>query len=266
MSTSHPSLDEAVGLLRSLEERAPGRAGEVRLVADREGARIELCNPGAHNAMTARMMRQLGEAVVRIRDAELGIVTVASGHGGTFCAGGHLVQVRQSLLEPEAARLMTLGMAAVLDALWTCPAVVIALVEGAAIGGGLEIVSACDLVFAVPAARLDPAQVRLGVAAGWGGARRIATRVGRARALRLLATGQALTAGQALALGLIDHVGPGPADRLLQEGAGVLLERPIAAVRAIKTQILSSELHRQAAAFLEVWGGPDHRVALGVEP
>jgi enoyl-CoA hydratase/carnithine racemase len=262
-----PSLPEAVRLLDALASTVAPRPGEVRL-AERAGVLwIELSSPNAHNALTASMMAQLGRAVVACGASASGVVVVASGHGGTFCSGGHLGQVRERLIARDAAQAMSAAMGTILDALRDLPALTIALVEGPAIGGGLEVVSACDLVFATSRASFDPAQVRLGVAAGWGGAARLADRLGSSVALRLLASGEPISAAQAVGIGLVDHLGEGPAERLLAEGAGAILARPAGAVRALKQQVRRrDDPAAQVAAFLEVWGSHTHRAALGLRP
>jgi enoyl-CoA hydratase/carnithine racemase len=261
------SLHDAIARLRDLEGRVPARPGRVT-VGERAGtAWIELDNPRAHNALTATMMRELAEGIDALLASDVAVVALASAGGGTFCAGGHLGQVREALVRPDEAVAMSVAMGAALDALAAAPWISVALVEGAAIGGGLELVSACDLCFATPSAAFDPAQVRLGVAAGWGGAGRLARRLGPGVALRLLASGRAISAEEAVRLGLVHHVGPGPAARLLAEGAGALLGRNRAAVRAIKRQIArADDPAEQVAAFLGVWGGPAHRAALGLDP
>lgn len=260
-----PSLPEAIRSLDALAESVGVRAGEVRLVERAGVPWIEFAAPLAHNALTATMMAQLGRSVAALGAASSAVVVVASAHGGTFCSGGHLGQVRERLLEPDAARVMSAAMGTILDALRDLPSVTIALVEGPAIGGGVEVVSACDLVFATSRASFDPAQVRLGVAAGWGGAARLADRLGPAAALRFLASGEPISAARAAGIGLVDHIGEGPAERLLAEAARSILERPPEAVRALKRQIRHrADPAAQVAAFLDVWGRSAHRAALGL--
>ena len=254
----------AVDALSSLEARVPARDGEVRLDRDGDVAWIRLDNPRAHNALTVTMMRQLGQALVDLQGWEGAIVAVASAGGGTFCAGGHLGQVRQSLVEPAAARLMTECMTTVLDALHGLPQVVVAVVEGAAIGGGAELTTACDLRVGSPAATVHFAQVPLGVVCGWGGGSRLMAQVGRRRALRVLAAGEIFSAEAALSYGLLDAVGPGDAPGLLRLLLGPMFDHDPAAVRAAKAQILAAgDPAAQADAFLSVWGGEAHRRALG---
>jgi enoyl-CoA hydratase len=87
------------------------------------------------------------------------------------------------------------------------PLPVLARVEGYALGGGLELAMACDLIVATTTARFGQPEAKLGFIAGWGGCRRLPRRVGLARAKALFFTGQIIEAQQAYDLGLVDFVG-----------------------------------------------------------
>lgn len=255
-------LQAAVDALAGLEARVDERPGEVHLLLDGPVARIRLDNPRAHNAMTVRMMRQLAVAVHRLARWDGTFVVVESAHGGSFCAGGHLGQVREALVEPDAARTMTDAMTTVLDTLLALPPISVAILEGPAIGGGVEVATACDLRAASERASLHLAQVQLGVATGWGGARRLVRHLGRPTALRLLARAERIDARGAQALGLVDHVGTGDAEALLRGVLGPALEHPGPAVLAAKAQIDADSAEAQADAFLSVWGSAAHRSRL----
>jgi enoyl-CoA hydratase len=87
------------------------------------------------------------------------------------------------------------------------PLPVIARVEGYALGGGLELAMACDLILATTNARLGQPEANLGFVAGWGGTYRLPRRVGIARAKEMFFTGRILDAPEAYALGLVDFCG-----------------------------------------------------------
>jgi len=255
----HEGLDAAVDALQSLERMTPERPGTVRLSVDGGVAWILLDNPQAHNALTVRMMRELAQAVQAVADGEQAIVALASAHGGTFCAGGHLGQVRESLVDPQAARLMTDAMQGTLDTLLALPVLSVAVLEGAAIGGGVELASACDLRVGTADVFVHAAQVRLGVACGWGGASRLVQHLGRRGALRLLTRSERLDAVAASQLGFLDRVATGDRHQLLADLLGPTLSHPPDAIRAAKLQVAGAD---PAQAFLSVWGGPAHRAAL----
>jgi enoyl-CoA hydratase len=87
------------------------------------------------------------------------------------------------------------------------PIPTLARVEGYALGGGLELAMACDLIIASTEARLGQPEARLGFVAGWGGTYRLPLRVGAARAKELLFTGRIIDAERAHEIGLVDFVG-----------------------------------------------------------
>jgi len=111
-------------------------------------------------------------------------------------------------------------------------------------------------------ARIHFVQARLGVAPGWGGASRLVRILGRSRALRVLAEARSLSAGEAQALGLVDLVCDGSASDGAVQFLSAIRSIPAAAIRAVKGQVVSDDPTVQAERFAEVWGGPDHRVAL----
>lgn len=96
---------------------------------------------------------------------------------------------------------------AVFNRLARLPLPVIARVEGYALGGGLELAMACDLIAATEAAKFGQPEAKLGVVAGWGGSYRLPRRVGVARAKELFFTGRIVDAQTAFAIGLADFVG-----------------------------------------------------------
>jgi enoyl-CoA hydratase len=258
------TIDEAVSALEELVALAPGGAGAVRSARDGAVASLILDHPGAHNAFTASMMRDLAVEVRALALAPPALVVVRSGTPGVFCSGGHLGQVRRTLVAPEAARRMSLGFGAALDALAALPAVVIAVVDGPAIGGGVEVALAADLRVMTARGSFELRQARLGVAAGWGGARRLVRLVGPGRALALLVAAERLTPAAAAAAGLVERVVPD-----LDAAAAwldALAQRPLAALLACKRQVFAANAEAETEAFLSVWGGSDHLEALGQPP
>lgn len=96
---------------------------------------------------------------------------------------------------------------AVFDQLEDLPLPTVARIDGYALGGGLELAMACDLIVATEDARFGQPEAKLGFVAGWGGTRRLPGRIGCSRAKELLYTGRIVDAPEALELGLIDFMG-----------------------------------------------------------
>lgn len=259
-------LNEAREILVALAPRRR-RSGRITLTLDGTAADLRIEHPEARGALTVSMMVDLAEAVGRLRDWEGALVVLSSTDRRAFCAGGHLGEVNEAVDTPEAAIRMATAMATVLDTLLDLPVVSVAAVDGVALGGGAELLTACDFRVAGPQARIHFVQARLGIAPGWGAASRLVRLVGRRTALRLLSSARPMTAGEAQAVGVVDHRCDGPA----REGALAWLEdlRSLSpeAARAIKRQVAAASPSErdptaEAAAFAAVWGGPAHRAAL----
>lgn len=137
--------------------------GEIRI--EREGAiaRVVLAHPGKLNAMSRGMWRALREAFLALHaDADCRVIVV-QGEGGQFCAGGDIAEYPEFRFDPEALadfheRDVWGGLAAVLD----CDVPVIACIEGACMGAGVEIASCCDLRHAGASAKFGAPIARLG--------------------------------------------------------------------------------------------------------
>jgi len=252
---------------RALVASLPPGAGRVVVTRDAgptagEVATIQFDHAASRNALDPAMMVALADAVETVRDAR---VVVLLGAHGTFCSGGNLGAVRTHLAVPGAGRAFGAFMQGTLDRLAALDAIVIAVVEGAALGGGAEIVATADLVVAAPDARIGFVHARLGVSPGFGGGGRLVARVGPRAALRVLAFARVLGAEEAHAIGLVDEVAADPrarADALARE----LLALPAAAVRGAKRVVRAATppvgRAEELEVFAELWGGPDHQRAL----
>lgn len=254
-------LDQALEALEALEAELPTVDGQVLL--ERRGP-LELMTidaPSSRNALSVAMMTQLARHVRALRRSDaLGLLLRSV--GPVFCAGGNLRQVRAGLVAPERGGRMSRAMTVVLDAMRDLPMPSVVVVQGAAVGGGVELATACDARVAHPSAVFDPAQARLGVAAGWGGAGRLSQIMGRTKALRFWLDGRPCSADRALELGLVDEIAAEPEAVALE-----WLERWASAgasTRAFKEQIATPE--RASDAFATVWGAAAHRRAIGLDP
>ena len=240
----------------------PPGPGEIHLRVDDRVAIVQIDHPTARNALSPRMMVQLADIVATLAGSDLAAVVI-HGHGA-FCAGGDLRAVEEHLLAPGVAAEMQAFMAATCDALHALPPVILAAVEGPALGGGAELLTACDLVFAAPPARIGFIQAAMGVSPGFGGARRLLARVGSARALDLLTRARPLTAEEALRIGLIDEIVPDPATRALERAREIASLPPLAfaAVKPLLRGLSAGDPSVEAATFACLWGAPEHVAAL----
>lgn len=137
--------------------------GQVRLAITDSIARVTLSHPGKLNAMSRVMWLELREVFERIQhDAALRCVVLA-GEGGNFCAGGDISEYADFRFEEASLRhfhdeQVWGGLQAVLD----CDVPIVAQIEGACMGAGLEIASCCDLRLAGASARFGAPIAKLG--------------------------------------------------------------------------------------------------------
>ncbi len=122
-----------------------------------------------------------------------------------FCAGANLnvmAEINGESIVPWIHRGHQ-----IMNQLEALPVPVIAKVEGYAMGGGLELAMACDLIIASSNARFAQSEAKLGLVTGWGGCYRLVRRVGLARAKELCFTGRMVDAAEAVKIGLADWQG-----------------------------------------------------------
>ena len=179
----------------------------IRLEQDARGvARLTLARGDSHNALNATMIRELSAAAARLAaDASVRVVVLA-GEGKTFCAGGDLGWMREQTEKDRAGRMAAASeLAGMLRHLDCLPKPLIARVQGAAYGGGVGLMSVCDLVVASASARFALTEVRLGLIPATIGPY-VIRRIGEGAARRLMLNGSTVDADLARALGLVSVI------------------------------------------------------------
>jgi enoyl-CoA hydratase/carnithine racemase len=171
---------------------------------------IRLNRPERMNAYDAEMAQALIDAV---ENASGSGVIVLTGTGRAFCAGGYLANLSDP--DPNALRSMFYGSLHVYEAIRTSPRPVIAAVNGAAAGGGNELVVACDLAIAADNATFGQTGVRVGSAPVLGGTNFLTMNIGEKRAKEVAFMCRRYPAKEALELGWINAVVP--AEQLEEE-------------------------------------------------
>ncbi len=160
---------------------------------------MEINNPPV-NALSQPVRAGLVEALERLAADDTLRGGVIAGAGGTFIAGADIKEFGK----PPAPPLLP----DVLAAIEACPKPVVAALQGAALGGGLELALACDARVAQAGTVLGLPEVALGIIPGAGGTQRLPRLTGVSTALRLIGTGERLSAEAAKALGIVDEVAP----------------------------------------------------------
>src|SRR5438067_6399371 len=160
--------------------------------------------PKALNALNSHTLRELTLAVRECADSRVIILTGAGDRG--FAAGADIAEMAP--MGPWQAREFS-ELGHVLTALLEdIPSATIAAVNGYALGGGLELAVACDMIFASENARLGLPEVTLGVTPGFGGTQRLVRLVGKLRAKEMIFTGDLVEAKRAYEMGLLNAIVP----------------------------------------------------------
>jgi enoyl-CoA hydratase len=225
---------------------------EVAVTVDAGVMTIAIDRPEQRNAMTLAAAEGIAAALTELDDDPGVSAAVLTGTGGTFCTGMDL----KRFLAGERAHIPGRGFGGLVEAPPRKP--LIAAVEGWALGGGFELVLACDLVVAGRSARFGLPEATRGLIARAGGATRLPRRLPRAIALELLLTGDPLTAERAAHHGLVNRVvEDGTALAAGRELAGKVAANAPLAVMAAKALALDSadwpegELFTRQAAYAE---------------
>jgi methylglutaconyl-CoA hydratase len=176
----------------------------ITLAADARGVvTLTLNRPDKHNALSAAMIAELTEAAARMgRDPAVRVV-VLTGAGESFCAGGDLGWMREQMAADAATRAAEARrLAEMLSALNTLPKPLIGRVQGQAFGGGVGMISVCDVAVAAEGARFGLTETRLGLIPATIGPY-VAARMGEAMARRVFMSARRFDAAEALRLGLV---------------------------------------------------------------
>ena len=167
---------------------------------------VTIDRPERRNALDSATARALKEAIEAASTRAR--VIILTGSGGAFCAGGDLEELEawSHLAPEEVGSVLYDSFQGAIRAIRSSPAVVIAAIEGAAVGAGMDLALACDLRVAADTAKLGQVWVGLGVIPGTGGAWLTPALAGPTIANELLLTGEIITAQQALVARLVNQV------------------------------------------------------------
>ncbi len=193
---------------------------------------VTINRPKAYNALHGPAHRELAAVFDELesnKDLWVGIIT---GSGDkAFCSGNDLKATQKG----EDISVPASGFGG-LSSRFDREKPVIAAVNGIAMGGGMEIAMACDMIIAAPNALFALPEVKVGLFAAAGGVQRLSRQIGRKKAMELILTGDHFTAQQALDYGVVNAVSEKP-------GAGVMVE-----ARALAQKLLLSSPSSMSAS------------------
>jgi len=181
----------------------------IELTRVEEFAVLRLNRPEALNALSFSLIRELGRALDETATSGARALLVTGAGPKAFCAGADVSELTgRSLVEQK--RGAEVGQATFAQ-LGRLPMPSVAIINGFAFGGGLELALACTFRIATPNAKLGLPEIKLGLIPGYGGTQRLPRVVGEARALEMILTGKAIDAQTALAWGLVSRIVEGDA-------------------------------------------------------
>jgi enoyl-CoA hydratase/carnithine racemase len=240
------------------------RIGDVAISFREDVISVAIDRPATRNAINAAVIDGL-DGAVQLAEEHDARVMVIRGAGGTFCAGADLRELELLRQRPEQLAEFMIRLGSVLDRLEAAPFSVVAVVDGYAVAGGLEILLACDIVIASTAARIGDGHLQYGLVPAAGSSLRLTDRLSSARAAYLLLSADLLTGAEAASWGLVTRAVP-PAE--LEEFAGQMVarlaSRSASAAAAVKTMTRSARtlprgraLRDERVMFLQHVRSPD---------
>ncbi len=220
--------------------------------------------PKALNALNADVLQALNLAVTKLlSDPALRVILIRGEGEKAFVAGADIPGM--AVLGPRAiADYVELGQRA-MRVIETARVPVIAAVHGYALGGGLELALACDVILASKAAKLGQPEVNLGIIPGFGGTQRLIQRCGIGTARRLILSGEMISGEEAFQLGLVDKLcEPAEFNEMVEKFVATVAAKAPLAVQGAKRVLRSSQetallsgLRHEVEEFLHLFGTAD---------
>ncbi|UCE61093.1 MAG: enoyl-CoA hydratase/isomerase family protein [Phycisphaerales bacterium] len=177
---------------------------DVRVDIDGSQASITLVTEGGVNVASTAVLKKLREAIAKVASASGVRTTVVKAEGKVFLAGADIKEMAPFNRE-QATEYGKLGQSA-FNELEALPSITVAAINGAAMGGGMELALACDFRIAVKSAKLALPETSLGLIPGWNGIKRLTALIGIAKAKKLYLTALPVSAEDGLAYGLVDEI------------------------------------------------------------
>lgn len=210
----------------------------IRIERDARGvATLWLARPDKHNALSQQMMDDLTEAAAQLGRDDTVRVVVLAGEGASFCAGGDLAWMKaQMSVDAETRRAGARLLAGMLSALNTLPKPLIGRVHGNAFGGGIGMMSVCDIAIVAADAKFGLTEVKLGLIPATIGPYVLA-RMGEDKARRVFFSARIFDAAEAVTLNLAARVvAPGDLDEAVEAEVAPFLRGAPGAIAAAKAQ------------------------------
>ncbi|MFC3882688.1 enoyl-CoA hydratase/isomerase family protein [Bacillus songklensis] len=241
---------------------------KTSFIVNQDGLAIfTFLRPERRNAIDYDVMEDLRTALIQVKASSRIKMLMITGEGEkAFCSGGDLEVFHKLKTEKEAYEMLN-KMGMILYDLLTLPKPTVALLNGAAVGGGCEVAIACDLRLASEYSKMGFVQGNLGITTGWGGASILMEKLLPQDALFMLYTGKLFTAEEARQIGYVQKVF---SSHHLQEQAinhcGEILKKPYSVLTAYKeamirkwtSQNLFAQIQEEIKQCAKLWETDEH--------
>ena len=212
-------------------------------------ALLRIDRPEARNALNGAVREQLAEHFRALAFDEAVRAAIIAGSSTVFAAGADI----KAMAEAGAAEMMARAGERLWAPIRDFPKPLIAAVDGFALGGGCELALHADIIVAGEGARFGQPEIRVGIIPGAGGTQRLVRAVGKYKAMRILLTGEPVSAREAEAMGLVSEVVPDGEvlDRALALARQIAALPPLAARKIKEVVLAGADLPLDAALLLE---------------
>jgi enoyl-CoA hydratase/carnithine racemase len=165
---------------------------------------VRINRPDARNALNMEVRRLIADHLAALTDDASVRCVILAGGEKAFAAGADI----REMAEADPIEMMKRNAFRLWQAIALCPKPMIAAVRGFALGGGCELAMHADIIVAGDSAKFGQPEIRIGIIPGGGGTQRLPRAVGKFKAMKMLLTGDIITAQEADAMGLVSEVVP----------------------------------------------------------
>jgi enoyl-CoA hydratase len=189
---------------RVIKTTNKGQIMSIDLSRNGDFAVITINRPEALNALSFSLVRDISNKLDKVENLDVrGLILIGAGERA-FCAGADIGELMGRPMVQERADMVR-GQRT-FDRLSTFKVPTLAVINGFAFGGGLELATACNLRVATPNAKMGLPEIKLGVIPGYGGTQRLPRLVGEGRAMDMVLTGRTVGAEEAERIGLVNRI------------------------------------------------------------